>query len=98
MEELKFERDEGTWAAAPGLDFVSDNGCRSSSAARPRGCTVYSNMTLSPAVGVWEGNRGKMECDRSRERLLLGRDQLTLLARQNRFRALQSGAVMRAPR
>ena len=27
MEELKFERAEGTWAAAPGLDIVSDNGC-----------------------------------------------------------------------
>jgi hypothetical protein len=25
--ELKFERAEGTWAAAPGLDIVSDNGC-----------------------------------------------------------------------
>ena len=52
MEELKFERAEGTWAAAPGLDIralTRDAELRvrrppsRSTASHNGGCTVYSN-------------------------------------------------------
>jgi hypothetical protein len=66
MEEIKFERAEGTWAAAPGLDWMSvpDNGCGApyprlasgSTASSNGGCRVYSKMTLSPDGEAWRGS------------------------------------------
>ena len=75
---IKFERADGTWAAAPGLD-IRRKGCglrhprppSGSTASRNGGCRVYSNMTLSPAVDAWGGysraSPARMECDGGRE-------------------------------
>ena len=95
MEELKFERADGTWAAAPGLDIralTTDAELRvrrppsRSTASHNGGGTVYSNMTRSPAGDAWGGYSRQARHEWSAmEAVNLGRDQVTLLARQNRL-------------
>jgi len=72
MEELKFERDEGTWAAAPGLELrirarppvvrrrTTEGVCLFEDDAEP------SWRRLARALQSFETSPGRMGCDGSR--------------------------------